>query len=260
MNKRNKAGGYMGKDKMKKDVEGNDKKNPGFFSKVILIWMLPILYSIGLGMTILHFAGISLPTQIKWIDKHTEQVFKQKEKSKIDVASTKDKTDDSIDQNTEEQLNNKPSEPDLIEKNDPSVDEASPIENEATNAVVETFMDLESRDAAKLIMNMSEADALMVLRELSADVRSSIIAELPDDAGARFTIAIVNGTDIETTTRSTSQIYKYMKADQIATVLTGINNREEILRQIKNLDPQKASEVISQLEPEIAGWIITRMN
>lgn len=252
----------MGKGKMKKDIEENEMKRPGFLSKLILIWVLPILYSIGLGMTILHFAGVSISTQMKWLDKHTDQVFNQQEKSKIDVASIEKKSsvDQPIENNKDEQSESKPSQPDLQEDNDQSMEEESPILNEDTNSVVETFLDLDSRESAKLIMNMSEADALMVLRELSADVRSSIISEMPEEAGARFTIALVNGTDIETTTRSTSQIYKYMKADQIATVLMGIKNKEEILRQIKNLDPQKASEVISKLEPETAGWIITRMN
>jgi flagellar motility protein MotE (MotC chaperone) len=250
----------MEKGKMKKDIEGNVKKGPGFLSKLILIWVLPILYSIGLGMTILHFAGISLPTQMKWIDKQSEQVFKEQEKSKIDVTTEKKPSVPSNESNTEEQSESMPSQPDSKEEHDQSVGDENPVINETTNSIVETFMDMDSRVAAKLIMNMSEADALMVLRELSADVRSSIISEMPEDAGARFTIALVNGTDIETTTRSSAQIYKYMKADQIATVFKGIKNREEILRQIKNLDPQKASEVISQLEPEIAGWVMTRMN
>jgi flagellar motility protein MotE (MotC chaperone) len=250
----------MEKGKMKKDIEENVKKGPGFLSKLILIWVLPILYTIGLGMTILHFAGISLPTQMKWIDKQSEQVFKEQDKSKIDVTSEKKPSVQSNDSNTEEQSESKSSQPDSKEELDQSEVDENPVINETTNSIVETFMDMDSRVASKLIMNMSEADALMVLRELSADVRSSIISEMPEDAGARFTIALVNGTDIETTTRSSSQIYKYMKADQIATVFKGIKNREEILRQIKNLDPQKASEVISQLEPEIAGWVMTRMN
>jgi flagellar motility protein MotE (MotC chaperone) len=251
----------MEKGKMKKDIEGNVKKGPGFLSKLILIWVLPILYSIGLGMTILHFAGISLPTQMKWIDKQSEQVFNEQKKEKIDVTSNGKKSSvQSNESNTEEPIESKPSQPDSKAEHDQSVSDENPVINETTNSIVETFMDMDSRVAAKLIMNMSEADALMVLRELSADVRSSIISEMPEDAGARFTIALVNGTDIETTTRSSSQIYKYMKADQIATVFKGIKNREEILRQIKNLDPQKASEVISQLEPEIAGWVMTRMN
>jgi flagellar motility protein MotE (MotC chaperone) len=251
----------MEKGKMKKDIEENVKKGPGFLSKLILIWVLPILYTIGLGMTILHFAGISFPTQMKWINKQSEQVFKEKEKSKIDVTSIEKKPSvQSNESNVEEQSEtSKPSQTDSQEELNQSADE-NPVINETTNSIVETFMDMDSRVASKLIMNMSEADALMVLRELSADVRSSIISEMPEDAGARFTIALVNGTDIETTTRSSSQIYKYMKADQIATVFKGIKNREEILRQIKNLDPQKASEVISQLEPEIAGWVMTRMN
>jgi flagellar motility protein MotE (MotC chaperone) len=250
----------MEKGKMKKDIEENVKKGPGFLSKLILIWVLPILYTIGLGMTILHFAGISLPTQMKWIDKQSEQVFKEQDKSKIDVTSEKKPSVQSNESNTEEQSESKPSQPDSKEELDQSEVDENPVINETTNSIVETFMDMDSRVASKLIMNMSEADALMVLRELSADVRSSIISEMPEDAGARFTIALVNGTDVETTTRSSSQIYKYMKADQIATVFKGIKNREEILRQIKNLDPQKASEVISQLEPEIAGWVMTRMN
>jgi flagellar motility protein MotE (MotC chaperone) len=250
----------MEKGKMKKDIEENVKKGPGFLSKLILIWVLPILYTIGLGMTILHFAGISLPTQMKWIDKQSEQVFKEQDKSKIDVTSEKKPSVQSNESNTEAQSESKPSQPDSKEELDQSEVDENPVINETTNSIVETFMDMDSRVASKLIMNMSEADALMVLRELSADVRSSIISEMPEDAGARFTIALVNGTDIETTTRSSSQIYKYMKADQIATVFKGIKNREEILRQIKNLDPQKASEVISQLEPEIAGWVMTRMN
>jgi flagellar motility protein MotE (MotC chaperone) len=250
----------MEKGKMKKDIEENVKKGPGFLSKLILIWVLPILYTIGLGMTILHFAGISLPTQMKWIDKQSEQVFKEQDKSKIDVTSEKKPSVQSNESNTEAQSESKPSQPDSKEELDQSEVDENPVINETTNSIVETFMDMDSRVASKLIMNMSEADALMVLRELSADVRNSIISEMPEDAGARFTIALVNGTDIETTTRSSSQIYKYMKADQIATVFKGIKNREEILRQIKNLDPQKASEVISQLEPEIAGWVMTRMN
>jgi flagellar motility protein MotE (MotC chaperone) len=252
----------MDKGKMKMDIEGNEKKSPGFLSKLILIWVLPILYSIGLGMTILHFAGVSISTQMKWLDKHTEQVFKQQEKSKIDVASNeKESSDDHLNEkNKDEQIKSKPSQPVPKEDTNQSLKEENPDIIEDTNSVIETFMDLDARESAKLIMNMSEADALMVLRELSADVRSSIISEMPEDAGARFTIALVNGTDVETTTRSTSQIYKYMKADQIATILMGIKNQEEILRQIRNLDPQKASEVISKLEPEIAGWIMTRMN
>ncbi|MHC0038156.1 magnesium and cobalt transport protein CorA [Pseudoneobacillus sp. C159] len=251
----------MVKENGSKNKEVNKKKNPGFFAKIVFLWILPFIYSISLGMTILHFSGVSLSKQIKWMDKQSDFLF-----GKNEITSPQSNTSGVPSINDENNVNNNEIDSQIQDSPKQNETQEKPQIDESTRAssnqysVSESMSNMDPSVAAKLLRSMSEADALMVLRELSVDTRTEIISEMPVDAGARFTLALANGSDIDSTTNSSSQLYRYMKPEQIAGVLMGIENREEILRQIRRLDPLKASEVLSQLDPEIAGWIITRMN
>ncbi|WP_147535389.1 hypothetical protein [Bacillus marasmi] len=59
---------------------------------------------------------------------------------------------------------------------------------------------------------------------------------------------------------SSVEIYANLKPEQIAIIFKGIEDREEVLRQFRKLDPKTASKVIVLLNPDIAGWIITQMD
>lgn len=58
--------------KKKKTVKDDEKRSPGFFSKLIFLWVIPFVYAIGLGMVLLQFAGVSFDTQINWVQDHTK--------------------------------------------------------------------------------------------------------------------------------------------------------------------------------------------
>ncbi|PFP30818.1 hypothetical protein COJ96_02310 [Bacillus sp. AFS073361] len=254
-------------------TEDNDQKRPGFFSKILLLGVLPFLYTIGLGIMILHFAGVNMITQVKWIEEHTKPLFAKKEapvkpatSPKGQAQSAKSNTNAGSSPNKSESVKEQ-SKPNTdkrasITKQNNAVDGSSSTTEQSQNTptVAETLASMDPSSAAKLLSNMNEADALRNLKRLEPDAQTLIIAEMPAEAGARLTVALANGNDIPTTTDSSVQLFENMKPDQIAAVLKGIKNNAEVLRQIKKLDPITASKVISQLDPVVAGWIVTRMN
>lgn len=66
----------------------------------------------------------------------------------------------------------------------------------------------------------------------------------------------VNGSNLA----SSVEIYANLKPEQIAIILKGIEDREEVLTQFRKLDSKTASKVIVLLDSDIAGWIITQMD
>ncbi|NRD79360.1 hypothetical protein HPT25_18525 [Bacillus sp. BRMEA1] len=251
-------------DKKIKAVKEDNKKKPGFFSKLILLWVLPCIYAIGLGMIILHFAGVSLTTQMKWVQDHTK-VFYAKKQTSPKTASTKTAQSSSSQTKTADTAQNTSSNQTTAETNSNSgqnntAQTSNTSAGSNTPSAAPSLASMDPSTAAKLLSNMSEADALKNLKQLQPDAQSSIIAQMPADEGAKLTDALSNGGNLATTTNSVSELYQHMTPDQIATVLNGISDKQQVLNQIKQLDPDTASKVISQLNPTVAGWVVTHLN
>ncbi len=253
--------------KIKAAKEGAGKKQPGFFSKFILLGVLPVLYSIGLGMTILHFAGFKVDDQMKWVQEHTK-FFHVKKNTQAETGSMTKAYSSKGDSNSQtSSMSNKIAH---LKNQSKTVKSKTTIsaDNQANSstastkmsAIAESLAGMDPHSAAKLLINMSESEALKNLKQLQTDEQALIISEMPADAGARFTVALANDNEIATRTDSAAQLYQYMKPEQIASIFRGIKNNEEVLRQIKQLEPNTASKVISQLEPSVAAWIVTHLN
>ncbi|MBT2657792.1 hypothetical protein J7E81_21560 [Bacillus sp. ISL-18] len=264
-----------------------EKRQPGFFSKLILLGILPLLYSIGLGMVVLHFSGIDFQTQVKWVEDHTKPLFAMKQKlakaketnDKSTASATKGDGSDSKTSsaatnsgisanNTAAATTNTGSSATSTAENtektkaveNNTAPETNGDESTKTSVVADSLASMDPKDAAKMLSNMPEAEAVKNLKLLERDVQTAIIAEMPGEEGARLAIALDKGEEAETTTNSSVQLYQYMSPDQIASILRGISDRAEVLKQIKQLDPKTASKVVSQLDPQVSGWLVSQMN
>jgi flagellar motility protein MotE (MotC chaperone) len=242
------------------------ESTPSFLSKIIHLGVLPLIYAIILGSIILHFSGESFYSQFKWVKGHTKVLQFKSEKPEKKVSSKKatsskdsNKTDEtSGSKNVSEKDQTATDNNTQVDENDDSenIDQESTVQTDGSSAA-ESLSSMEPSVAAKLLINMKETNALTIIKQLKPQMQSTIIAAMPSEDGARMTEALTNGNEPATTTTTTTQLYQYMKPDQIANVLNGIKNNEVILNQIKQMDPNTASKVMTKLNPEIAGWVVT---
>lgn len=242
-----------------------EEKGPGFFSKLFHLWVLPFIYVLLLGSIILHFSGESFQAQVKWLQKQEAAISKlfAKEEKTDKKATSKTASSSATDNKTSAASGNESKTNQTSTANN-SQSSTSQGEQESTNqsegsSVASSLSSMDPSKAAELLTNMTEADALKNLKQLQAETQSAIIAELPAAVGARMILALSNGIEPAVTTTSASQLYEHMKPEQIVAVLSGISSNEEILYQIKQMDPNMASKVISQLNPKVAGWIVTKL-
>jgi flagellar motility protein MotE (MotC chaperone) len=234
-----------------------EEGNPGFFTKLLHLWVLPFIYAIVLGSIILNFTGVSFLSQFKVIQNLTKDLYSTINKPEKKEAS---KTSTSTDKK-ETAATSKNSDKTKTEQTttDSQTKQNGPSKNKEASSAAESLSNMDPGTAAKLISYMKEANALKIFKLLDPEVQSAIIAELPSDEGARITEALASGYEPATSTTTAIQLYQQMQPEQIASVLNGIKNNEEVLYQIKQMDPNTASKVISQLKPEVAGWIVTQL-
>jgi flagellar motility protein MotE (MotC chaperone) len=245
-----------------------EKEDPGVFSKIIHLGVLPLIYAIILGSIILHFTGESFYSQFKWVKDHTKVIQIKNEKpekkatsKKADSSKDSNKTADTTGSKNVSQKDQTDTDNNTeVDQNDASKsnDQESTVQTDSSSAA-ESLSSMEPSVAAELLSNMKETNALQILKQLKPQLRSTIIAEMPAEDGARMTEALANGNEPATTTTTTTQLYQYMKPDQIATVLNGVKNNEVILNQIKQMDPNTASKVMIKLNPDIASWVVTNL-
>lgn len=241
-----------------------EKEGPGFFSKIIQLWVLPFIYAIILGSVILNFAGVNFHSQIKWIQDHTKGLYntsKQTSSKTADSSTSNKKTAATSGVNSKSNTDKTNTDKVSLAKQS-STSKSNNQESAGQkdgSSVTNSLLSMDPSTAAKLLSNMAEVDALKNLKQLQPEVQSAIIAKLSPDEGARIIKALTSGDEPATTTTSASQLYQYMQPEQIVAILNGINNNEDILKQIKQLDPNTASKVISQLNPKVSGWIVTQL-
>ncbi|WP_251554529.1 magnesium transporter MgtE N-terminal domain-containing protein [Neobacillus muris] len=250
------------KESLKKDAS----KNPGFFSKLVLLGVLPLLYTLVLGMVILHFAGVKVQTQIKWVQDHTQpliaSILKSEEKEKT-VAKAADKKDTADTAEKSQTVSDSPesvkdvSNPETVvaENGEENVQEVTA----PPSVLTASLTNMDPNSAADLLSNMTEKDAINSLKKLEQDVQTAILEELPAEKAASWAVALEDGYQEANGTQSAVQLYQHMTPEQIALVLSGIKDQNEVLRQIKRLDPNTASQVITKLDPQTAGWIVSQM-
>ena len=243
-----------------------EKESPGLLSKIVHLGVLPLIYAIILGSIILHFTGESFYSQFKWVKGHTKALQFNNEKpekkvssKKVDSSKDSNKTADtsgskSVPQKDETATDNNTE----VDQNDDSISNDLETTNQTDgSSAADSLSIMDPSVSAELLINMKETNALTVLKQLKPQMRSTIIAEMPTEDGARMTEALTNGNEPATNTTTTTQLYQYMQPDQIANVLNGIKNNEVILNQIKQMDPNTASKVMTKLNPDIAGWVVT---
>ncbi|WP_066370378.1 hypothetical protein [Neobacillus fumarioli] len=210
-----------------------EKVKPGFLSKFIFLWLLPFIYAIALGMVILYFAGVHFDTQIKWVQDHTKILFGNKEQPAKKVAS-------------------RPS------GSAKKAKESAAAENRQASKTEE------DRNTQTNQNNTTQSNSSLTQGNDRENNSPSNPSNTADTGGASAsnngTGSTENSATASTATTSASQLYQHMKPDQIAAILNGIQNNEEVLKQIKHLDPDTASQVLTQLNPAVAGWIVTHLN
>jgi flagellar motility protein MotE (MotC chaperone) len=200
-----------------KEAESEKPQQTPFFTKFVVLVLLPAVYTIGLVMLLLHFAGVNIQTQVKTINNYTKPIV-----ALFDV----------------------PKKTAPMEKKEPSGSEST-SETDTNNMIVPFSSKSEKTQSTgedeTLQNNQSSSDEGQTSAGLTNEEDSS--SEAPQSA----------------TVESSDQIYKNLKPEQIAAILTGIDDRQEVLRQFKKLDPKTASKVIVLLDPELAGWIVSQM-
>lgn len=188
----------------------------GIFIKFIVLILLPTLYSIGLVMLLLHFAGVNIQTQVKTVGNVTKPIialFDAPEKT----STPAEKKGTEADSTSETETNN----------------EEVPYSNNST--------------------------------ESSSENTQTTTTETQGGAESNTENNLSSGTTEENSYGSSSiitsdDIYANLKPEQIAIILKGIDDRQEVLRQFRKLDSKTASKVIVLLDPDIAGWIVTQID
>lgn len=241
------------------EVLEND--GPSFFMKLIHLWILPSIYAVILGSIILHFTGVSFGSQFKIAKAITNSLVAKEEKS--DKKTTTKKASTSTDNktvDTSEKSNTSKTDQTSSDNGSQANSTGTESNNQsAGSSVTNTLSSMDPRVTAKLLSYMKADNALKILKQLDSKAQSAIIAELPSEDGARMTEALASGDEPATSTTTAAQLYQQMKPDQIAAVLSGIKNNEEVLYQIRQMDPNTASKVISLLKSDLAGWIVTQL-
>lgn len=179
------------------------EKQAGVFTKFIVLVLLPTIYTIGLGMLLLHFAGVNIHTQVKSLENFTKPLV-----AKINAPS----------------------------KTAPSKDDKE--KTSETNNVEVPYSNSNGKEGT--VSDSKNTDGQNEAASTNGNSPTS------EEAQAKNTVA-------------SDQLYAHLKPEQIANILKGINNNEEVLKQFKKLDPKTASQVITLLDPAIAGWLVTQM-
>jgi hypothetical protein len=205
------------------------EKQTGFFTKFIVLVLLPTIYAVGLGMLLLHFAGVNIHTQIETVENYTKPIM-----TKIDTpkktAPPAEKQETTLNTNNESVPYSS-----KIEKENPSV----------SNSNGSTSNDSQVTEESTSVNTESIAEN----NSVTSSINNSV-SEVPQE----------NASTVITTTESSIQLYQNLKPEQIAAILKGIEDRQEVLTQIKKLEPKTAAKVIILLEPGIAGWLVTQMD
>lgn len=194
-----------------KEVVDEKPVQAGVIIKFIVLILLPILYSLGLVMLLLHFAGVNIQTQVKTVENVTKPII-----SLIDAPQKKSSSEGKKDTN-------------------------SSSEKETNNEQV-PYSSENSEETSK--------------GDLSNQTVSQIDNEIITSSNMTEGKTESNNVMIE----SSNDIYSNLNPEQIATIFMGIADRNEVLRQFKKLDSKTASKVITLLNPELAGWIVTQMD
>lgn len=195
-----------------KEVVDEKPVQAGVIIKFIVLILLPILYSLGLVMLLLHFAGVNIQTQVKTVENVAKPII-----SLFDAPQKKSPSEGKKDTNSssEKETNNE-----QVPYSSENTEETS--KGDLSNNQTVSQIDNEIITSSNMTEGKTESNNLMI--------------------------------------ESSNDIYSNLNPEQIATIFMGIADRNEVLRQFKKLDSKTASKVITLLNPELAGWIVTQMD
>lgn len=179
-------------------------KSIGLFQKIIFWFLLPILFTIFLAIVILSIAGIDIWGNIKEIGKNTpviSNVF-QEEEEPPNIAEFEEKIVDlefeiqqrytEIDR-LETQLANKDRELEnlKIEKQSlqHTIEELIQMKDEqkrAFNEIIYTYESMNPKNAAAIINEMNDGEALKVLSNVQPESLAKILEKLPVQDAAKY--------------------------------------------------------------------------
>ncbi|OMP68603.1 MotE family protein [Domibacillus epiphyticus] len=199
-------------------VEIEEKKGHSTFQWIVFVFFIPLLFALTVALIVMTIAGVNVFEKTKEVAANvpyvSEWVGAEKEKDgKSDSEKVSELQADI--KNKEAKIN---SLEDKLSSSDKEIEELlteqdrlnaelkqlqqqqtaetakgeGAVEETGTNDVIKTYETMNAKNISSIIVNMTDAEAVGILEQLSIEKQADVLAKLPAETAAEYTKLLSN--------------------------------------------------------------------
>ncbi len=201
---REKSGDVMAKKQIENiNEEERDDKKPGFFQKFFMLFLIPLLFTVTIVLIVTYFTNTnvfqfanSMKEKIPFLDTEKEEVLENTSVTEGRIVTLQAELQEKEAQieklQTEIDASNETNNELLIKQEQLQFEiEKLQRDQEAAKkefqAIVAVYASMSAKEAAPILIELNDEQALRIMSNLKSDALSAIFAKMPPAEAARYT-------------------------------------------------------------------------